>query len=197
MINDSVTRREFLQLITALAATLPASSYALGRPQTDEAASVYDNLQDPWLTLADVQLHLLPPGENSPSAKDILALRFLRNQLDAPDTEAEDKTFIFNGVDWLNDFAQQHHKTTFVKLDHEQKEQLLRKIEKSRAGSQWLSRMMTYLVEALLSDPAYGGNRDQAGWQWLQHQPGFPRPGKDKIYFKLGAHASDKRKTRA
>jgi len=57
--------------------------------------------------------------------------------------------------------------------------------------------MMSYLIEALLSDPVYGGNKDQKGWLWLEHIPGFPTPGPDKVYFKLGAHASPRRRTKA
>jgi len=42
-----------------------------------------------------------------------------------------------------------------------------------------------YLLDGLLSDPAYGSNHGEIGSQWLQHQPGFPRPPADKIYGKL------------
>ena len=77
-----------------------------------------------------------------------------------------------------------------MKLNTDEKEKVLRQIEGSRAGSRWLSLMMTYLLEALLSDPVYGGNKDQKGWQWLEHIPGFPTPTTDQVYFKLGQYAN-------
>jgi gluconate 2-dehydrogenase gamma chain len=40
-------------------------------------------------------------------------------------------------------------------------------------------------MEALLTDPAYGGNPGGIGWRWLQHVPGYPRPPMDKIYPEL------------
>jgi gluconate 2-dehydrogenase gamma chain len=48
-----------------------------------------------------------------------------------------------------------------------------------------LSLLLYYIFEALLSDPVYGGNPGGIGWQWLEHQPGFPRPPADKIYGNL------------
>ncbi len=198
---SGITRRQFIQAITALSVSWPMTGVAglnnLGASYED----AYKNLTDPWLTLAEVQEHLFPPGDSSeqtsPGAKDIAALRFLRNMLDAPDTDAEEKSFILNGVNWLNDLSEKNYQSKFVKLSSENKETILRQIETSNAGSRWLSLMMSYLIEALLSDPVYGGNKDQQGWKWLEHIPGFPTPTVDKVYFKLGAHASPKRRTKA
>ena len=192
-----INRRQFIQLVTALSAGWPAMSAASTRTLGVDDQQVYKDLKDPWLTLANVQEHLFPADETSPGAKDIFALRFLQNMLDAPDTDTEEKQFILNGVNWLNDFANKHHQKSFVQLNTEQRESTLRTIEKSKAGSRWLSLMMTYLVEALLSDPVYGGNKDRKGWQWLEHIPGFPSPAPDKVYFKLGAQASSRRRTKA
>ncbi len=197
MKKNLINRRQFIQLVTALSAGYPVISRASMHTLGTEDQQVYKNLQDPWLTLANVQEHLFPADDTSPGAKDIYALRFLQNMLDAPDTDAEEKQFILDGVNWLNDFANKHHKLSFVKLNTEQRENILRTIEKSKAGSRWLSLMMTYLVEALLSDPVYGGNKDRKGWQWLEHIPGFPTPTTDKVYFKLGSQASPRRRTKA
>lgn len=204
----SVNRRQFIQAIAALSASWPMAGIASSRSNSDKRLilgetddAIYKNLTDPWLTLADVQQHLFPSGnlidDKSPGAKDIAALRFLRNMLEAPDTDAEEKQFILNGPNWLNDLSVKQYSTRFINISTENKETLLRQIETSNAGSRWLSLMMTYLIEALLSDPVYGGNKDQQGWKWLEHIPGFPTPTVDKVYFKLGAHASSRRETKA
>ena len=44
--------------------------------------------------------------------------------------------------------------------------------DETRWGRAWLSLLLYYIFEALLSDPVYGGNPDGIGWQWLEHQPG-------------------------
>jgi len=196
--RTTLSRRQFIQILATLSASWPLMSTAkadsLNIMGNDD---VYKNLSDPWLTLASVQEHLFPADETSPGAKDITALRFLKNMLNAPDTDSEEKQFILKGPGWLNDLSLKQHNKEFSQLDSETKEKILRQIETSKAGNRWLSLMMTYLVEALLSDPVYGGNNNQKGWQWLEHIPGFPTPTIDKVYFKLGAHASPKRRTKA
>ncbi len=192
----SFDRRQFIQLVAMLSASgvlTPTATAMTSSPEPENTGK----LEDPWLTLAAVQQHLFPADDDSPGAADIHALTFLRNMLDTPDTDSEEKAFILKGVGWLNDLSQKQFQQRFFELNPEQKEPLLRKVERSDAGGRWLSLMMTYLLEALLSDPAYGGNFEGAGWKWLEHQPGFPRPQADQVYHRLNAYASPKRRTRA
>jgi len=198
---SGISRRQFIQTIAVFSASWPIAGMASVKSFGASHIETYKNLSDPWLTLASVQEHLFPAGDStdqpSPGAKDIAALRFLRNMLDAPDTESEEKSFILNGVNWLNDLSLKNYQSKFINLNTENKETALRQIETSNAGNRWLSLIMSYLIEALLSDPVYGGNKDQQGWKWLEHIPGYPTPSVDKVYFKLGAHASPKRRTKA
>lgn len=196
-ITNGISRREFVQILASLSASIPLPGIAETGVPGQNNLPVYKNLQEPWLTLASVQEHLLPADSNSPGAEDITALHFLQNLLDAPDTDQQEHDFILQGVDWLNQLSIKNNAKKFSLLDSASKEKILREIETSHAGSRWLSLMMTYLIEALLSDPVYGGNRNQLGWKWLEHIPGFPAPTIDKLYFKLGAHASPRRSTKA
>ncbi len=199
-----ITRRQFIQLIAISSASWPLISRAGHIPQDGKILGreddlVYKNLKDPWLSLAAVQEHLFPADDTSPGARDIFALRFLRNMIDAPDTDTEEKEFIINGVGWLNDLAIKNHQLPFIQLNNNEKEKVLRQIEGSRAGSRWLSLMMTYLIEALLSDPVYGGNQNKKGWTWLEHAAGFPTPTSEQVYFRLGGYVNEtpRRRTKA
>ena len=49
-------------------------------------------------------------------------------------------------------------------------------------GENWVSTLLFYICEALLTDPIYGGNPNGIGWAWLAHQPGFPRPSPEQSY---------------
>ena len=179
-----LNRREFIHLLATAAAAYPLSSLAEKRQNlAKETLPVI--LSDPWLTLSVVQEHLFPAEKNSPGARDIQALTYLRNMMKTPDFDPEEALLIQNGVGWLNDLATQQYAKKFIELNTDAKETILRRIENSRAGSRWLSRLLSYILEALLSDPVYGGNPSGTGWAWLHHQPGFPRPTKDKKYFKL------------
>jgi gluconate 2-dehydrogenase gamma chain len=132
-----------------------------------------------------VQNHLFPPSTDSPGADDINALVYLQRALEDP-ALAEDKQFIARGIGWLDELSATTYQKNFLQLDFDGREQLLRTIAKSSAGENWLSTLLLYIFEALLTDPVYGGNPDGIGWAWLEHTPGFPHPPADKVYTKLG-----------
>ncbi len=176
-------RRTFITLIASAVTSYPAASLAEKRTQVNYSIS---DLKEPWKTIAIVQEHLFPAEKDSPGANDIGALNYLQNMMNAPDIENSEREEIKNGSKWLNDLSIQIHKKPFIELDEINRENILRKIESSSAGRHWLSLLMTYLIEALLSDPVYGGNKNSIGWKWLEHQPGYPTPSIDKMYFKLG-----------
>ena len=142
-------------------------------------------ISDPWPTLDQVQQHLLPSEPDAPGAHEINALAYLRFVVADPKVEASERRFILQGAGWLEDMAQQLHGSAFTALNAKQREAVLRRIAASRAGENWLSTLLYYLLEALLTDPVYGGNPGGVGWQWLEHTTGFPRPTPDKTYPKL------------
>ena len=179
-------RRSFLTLLASLAASYPLTSLAEKR----KIAAGGQLLEDPWLTIAAVQEHLFPAEADSPGASDIQALQYLQAMMQTPDADEEENQFIKQGAGWLNGIAQKTRSTNFINLSEADREQVLRQVEKSRAGERWLSLMLTFIIEALLTDPVYGGNPNGIGWNWLQHQPGYPRPPQDKMYFELGYQKS-------
>ena len=195
--ESGISRRTFLNrmtLLASLAACCPAAALAQRRDSAAAAGREAWLDQEPWRTLAAVQEHLLPAGPDIPGAADFGAIVYLRNTLKNPAADGEDREFIFNGVGWLNDLIREQQRQPFTALDETQREAVLRDIEQTRAGRNWLSLLLTYLLEALLADPVYGGNRERIGWQWLEHQPGFPTPPPDKTWYRLAAPVYFQRK---
>jgi gluconate 2-dehydrogenase gamma chain len=197
--RNQISRRTFLNrlaVLGSLMAAYPASALAALREQRGGAPGGVGAwaAADPWKTLNAVQQHLFPAGEDVPGAADIGALRYLRNAMENPDADGEDRIFIVNGVGWLNELTQDKYGQSFAQLDGQRREAALRQIEQSRAGRNWLSLLLTYLLEALLADPVYGGNPHGIGWQWLAHQPGYPTPPPDKVWYRLGERVSFHRK---
>jgi gluconate 2-dehydrogenase gamma chain len=191
-------RRFLLRGITVGAGLYAANLFAAEpSPQPDKAGKA-ENIkaiaETNWNrhdlhTLAAVQNHLFPRGDdssgnNSPGADDINALTYLQRALEDPSL-AEDRRFIRKGIGWLDDLSATTHEKDFLQLDTDGQEALLRTISKSSAGENWLSTLLLYIFEALLTDPVYGGNPDGIGWAWLAHTPGFPQPPADKTYDKL------------
>jgi gluconate 2-dehydrogenase gamma chain len=194
-ILNTLSRRQFLQtmsMLAGMAASFPTSLLAQRRTQT---AVQPDWIQElPWRTLSAVQEILFPAGKEQPGASDIGAIQYLHQTLTSQGADNDEKEFIFKGVGWLNDLTKTQTKKLFIELDEQQQEQTLEQIVKSRAGRRWLSRLLSFLLEALLADPVYGGNINGIGWQWLEHQPGYPTPPPDKTWYRLSSPVYYRRK---
>ena len=183
-------RRQFLKSAagTTAVAVLPfsvLSSSVLSSSSLDQLVQT-----DPWLTLNATLNHLLPASASTrkntgPSAKEIQALNYLHQVMTVQPTAQNEKDFIIKGVSWLNGYAQSQKQKAFVELTFEDKEILLRGISRSQAGENWLSTLVGYIFEAMLSPSSYGGNPQGIGWQWLEHQAGFPLPNVGQRFFEL------------
>jgi len=189
---DQLSRRRFLKSAAGasaigLSAGMALPSFSLTANEKNTLATLIKT--DPWLTLDATLSHLLPDSpsseNNDPSAKDINALAYLYQIMTVQPTSADEKEFILKGVGWLNSYAQREQGKLFVQLSVNEKETMLRGISNSLAGENWLTTLLAYLFEAMLVPPAYGGNPNGIGWQWLEHQAGFPLPKKGQRYFEL------------
>lgn len=86
------------------------------------------------------------------------------------------KATIADGVKLLNIESIKEHKQLYINLSSEQREIVLKEISKERWGENWIEAILTYTMEAVLGDPIYGINKKEAGWKWLNHDSGLPRP---------------------
>lgn len=169
----------------ATAAALAGLPYALRKDLTKETAFILFSTEQ-FRALSAVQEHLFPGDPDSPGAMDINAASYLENAITAPGIDPDSRNTIVNGVSRMQDASRERFDVLFNNLDYQQREQLLRYLaDKTRWGRAWLSLVLYYIFEALLSDPVYGGNPGEIGWRWLEHQEGFPRPPADKIYGRL------------
>ncbi len=189
--KTGISRREFISrlgLLGSLALTYPNLALAQLRKFRAEQPLAGWQTEQNWQTLAQVQEILFPAGEDTPGASDIGASIYLHQAIENPNADIEDRAFIFRGIGWLDGLTQERHNKTFLQLSTVQQNGIIEVIVKSRAGRNWVSTLLTYILEALLMDPVYGGNKNGIGWQWLEHQPGYPRPPTDKTWDQLLQH---------
>ncbi|MCF6340833.1 MAG: gluconate 2-dehydrogenase subunit 3 family protein [Sulfurimonas sp.] len=132
----------------------------------------------PINTIAQVHKDLFPDNKMAPNQNDINASYYLNSILNHSRITNDRKRFIRNGVKWLNEESTLKYRKMYTKLSSTQRQTILRDISKTNWGESWLDIIMTYLLEAMLGDPIYGGNRAESGWKWLKHTSGFPRPKK-------------------
>ena len=170
-----VNRRRFLLQLTG------GSMAALfGIP-----SAVLASAADPWPTLEAVLQHLLPSEPDAPGANEIQARQYFEFVINDSRIEPQERTFITQGCTWLDQLSRQEHGQAFTRLSEDHREQLLRRTVQSEAGENWLSTLITYLLEALLTAPAYGGNPNGIGWRWLTYVPGFPLPQPGNRFMEL------------
>lgn len=181
------SRRNFLKSASGMSAMASLPVFAIPTKKHIKISTLI--LTDPWLTLDATLNQLLPKSPSGPSASDINATAYLYQVMTVQPTDPEEKDFILKGVGWLNGYANSEKSSAFVNLSFTDKESLLKGISKSRAGRNWLNTLIGYIYQAMLSPESYGGNPNGIGWQWLEHQAGFPLPKEGQRYFELPTRA--------
>ncbi len=130
-----------------------------------------------------VLITFFPDDGNGPSANDINAFGYIMWVLDdSLNRKTSENQFIIDGISWLNDNAIKKYNDDFVNLSKAQQKRLIDEFTKDERGEGWSSAVITLILEALLLDPIYGGNTNEAGWEWLNHTPGYPRPTEENRY---------------
>jgi gluconate 2-dehydrogenase gamma chain len=182
---ERINRRKFLGLTTlfAIGASLPLNS-CLPDERPEVAATRDPNILSEleWKILIAVQEVLFPHEENAPGAVDINAAGYFQWVLADPEMDPSEINFKKKGLSRLNEASLEVFSSEFAALNEGEKELCLQNITKESWGRSWISTMLLHIFEALLSDPIYGGNTNEAGWKWLNYIPGIPRPEKGKIY---------------
>ncbi len=135
------------------------------------------------IDLQAISMRLFPDDGDGPSANDLNFLTYLEWAMTDEQNKADgDPAFIVKGIGWLNQFANDKYGKVFKDLSNNKQDQLLTTTAKSDVGQRWMALLTYYLIEALALDPFYGGNTNQIGWNWLEHQGGFPHPIQGKTY---------------
>lgn len=175
-----IDRRTFIIGLSALVGGFAATAIVPSLFKSVGREAPLNSVQSKFIE--EVQQHLFPKGADSPGAADIHAAAYLQFVLADPNINPDDRQLIINGIGWLEEECQTKFKQTFSLLNSLQKDGVLVTIEQKNWGERWLSLLLLYIFEALLTDPIYGGNPDGIGWKWLDHYPGDPQPSKSNMY---------------
>lgn len=131
------------------------------------------NISGETLLVLDEVLNIIfPKTSTMPSAKEFKALEYLIKNISHKTFEDEDKTLILDGTkDFSGSFPE------FLTLNEKEKKELIFEIIKNSAyAKSWVSKLSYYGIEAMFSDPIYGGNFNQIAWKSINHAIGIPQP---------------------
>lgn len=179
--NSKLTRKQFIRglIVAGLFTQIPISSCS-----NKENSFVEDGKlnNEKLRLLTSIQEILFPKTKNSPSASDVNADKYLLWILSDENKSTKDKKYIIDGLSWVNQTSIENYDKDYLNLDSNQQNNLVKIISDESWGRDWLSIIITYIIEAVLADPLYEGNIDELGWKWLNHNPGNPRPRKEILY---------------
>lgn len=165
-------RRRFIR-DTSLLLTLP-----LLQAEALPCARQADLAQEPYRTIALVCDDVFPPSKAVPGAQRLDTMAYLHGVMRDRRIDEEEKTFLVNGVTWLDEESETMFKQPYHRLDSDQRQKVLDVVLEYRWGDSWVYTVMSYLFESMFCDPVYGANTDRSGWRWLAYEPGYPRPKK-------------------
>ena len=129
---------------------------------------------EPFKVIEAVQEVLFPKGLQAPSASEFGATNYLATVSTHSSFWQDDLKFLHLGTELLMD-----EEPNFLIMSPKERDEALREfIDGDKKAKNWVSLLLFYTLEALLSDPIYNGNRDESGWKWLKHNTGQPQPKK-------------------
>ncbi|MBU1666882.1 gluconate 2-dehydrogenase subunit 3 family protein [bacterium] len=160
--KKTITRRVFI------ASTIVAGTALMLLPQ---GAKTTINIE-PFKVIEAVQEVLFPKGLQAPAASEFGATNYLLTVSTHSSFWADDLTFLHYGATLL-----MKAEPNFFTLNPKDKNDVLKNfVNSNKKAENWVSLILYYTIEALLSDPMYGGNKSELGWKWLKHDTGQPRP---------------------
>ena len=126
----------------------------------------------PFKVIQAVQETFFPKGLKAPSALEFGATNYLLKVSTHSSFLKSDLKFLLYGADLLINME-----NDFLTMNPKKRDEALRDfVNSSSKAEKWTSLLLFYTLEALLSDPIYGGNKNELGWKWVKHNTGEPRP---------------------
>ena len=177
-----LSRKKFIKslILTGVAVQIPwLNSCSTEEETINNCAPLIDHQ---FKTVRAVQDILFPNDGNGPSARDLNAAPYLVWILNDSRLDPDENNYIIERIDELEAYSKDKYGDYFYRLSLRNQEEIIAFISEESWGNRFLSRLLTYILEALLLDPAYGSNTNEVGWEWLNHNPGQPRPKKEILY---------------
>ena len=175
MDNWTLSRKQFITtlMLGGIATQLPWLTGCAAQEPIPSDLSPLD--QEAFLNLRALLLVLFPEDDNGPSALDVNADRFILWVLNDSELDPNENQYIIDKLEKLQALSVEEEGRGYHACDHDIREDLVERAIELGWGKRFFSRLLTLTFEALLLHPIYGGNPNEVGWLWLEHNPGQPR----------------------
>lgn len=130
-------------------------------------------LEDDRLPVLCAAAERVLPGVGQAGFRDFCLFWLARE----PFSRAADwRPLLVAGAAHLDRLAHQRYGRNFVDLDAEQQDRLLGEFQQGKVSARkfrsevFFQRLVLLALESFFGDPKYGGNREQAGWNFAGHR---------------------------
>jgi gluconate 2-dehydrogenase gamma chain len=173
-----VTRRRMFTGALGWGAAFLSGYGKKGQSPIERSDSLDGNLSGNNWTALQAAVERILPGANQAGV-----MEYMRYWLKTRQFSGVRREFRF-AADVLDRQARMAHNRVFAACAPEQQDALIKMFaedsikEKGFSSRGFFERLVTFTLEGFLSDPKYGGNRDQVGWRFIGYEPCWwaPRP---------------------
>ncbi|MEK7865923.1 MAG: gluconate 2-dehydrogenase subunit 3 family protein [Planctomycetota bacterium] len=120
------------------------------------------------------------PSDDGPGAREAGTMDYLRAALELPIYRAH-RARLLDGARRLEATARRDWGSGFTALDPADQDRVLIHLQAGREddggfdGGRFVHDLLSLSLEGFLGDPRHGGNRGEAGWEFIGYRPGGPR----------------------
>lgn len=179
-----LSRRKFVQslLLGGIALQFPWLAGCDSTVETKIPTNILPLSKTAFLNLRSLLNVLFPSDGNGPGSNEIKAAEYILWVLNDEELDPQENQYIVKKLRLVNELAVNETTQNFHELSESKQDDIIQLAIQIGWGKRFFSRLLTLTFEALLTHPLYGGNTDESGWDWLQHNPGNPRSTKELAY---------------
>ncbi|MFK8036889.1 MAG: gluconate 2-dehydrogenase subunit 3 family protein [Crocinitomicaceae bacterium] len=179
----SLNRREFIKNISVIgiASQLGFIQACADNIELLEDVNSFFSVEE-MKTLKMLMETLFPNNGTGPSITEINAIEHIIWSLNDHLYGYNPYEILKQGLVKFDTLSEKSYATNFSNLNNQNQSLVVSQAVKVKWGEKMVSRLLMYIFEALSMDPLYKVNTNEKGWNWLNHQPGFPRPQTDQLY---------------
>lgn len=166
--ETSVTRRTVIASATLVPLAALTTATAPVAAQAPAATPAFSTEQR--RILAAFVDRLVPKDESGPSASECGVIEYIDGSL--ADFMPKEKPALLQGLTALNAYATRTQGSAFADLSADKKDAVLTAVDTNKATPElkrFFDRVRRLTLEGMFCDPAYGGNKNFAGWDLIRY----------------------------
>ena len=165
-------RRRFLSLLA-----LGSSSLLLGSGKIILKERNINIYKKEFALISDIQEFIFPSNKGYLGAKEFNSIGYIETMTKYNIFKNSEVRYLIFGANSFDFRVRSKYGKPFSNLSLSQKDKFFKwYINQSKRNLKWIEKIKIHTLYALMSDPIYGGNKNQVGWKWLNITPPNPRP---------------------